>query len=248
MIRAVLIDDESDSLFMLKDLLRVHCPDVQVVGEAGGVAGGVNEIERTRPDLLFLDIDLDTGNGFELLDQLHSREIHVIFVTAHDDHALRAFQYSAVDYLLKPVAGTELRKAVDKLAGRHGEAQKNVHLELLLQNIRTLKSSEQKMAIPTLNGLDFVFLKDILRCESSGSYTNILLSDGKAILSSRAIREYEELLPEDLFLRVHNSHIVNLNRIKRYEKGRGGYIVMEDDSTVEVAIRRREEFLKKVLK
>jgi len=248
MIRAVLIDDEPDSIFILKELLRTHCPEVRVVGEADGIPAALEEIDRTLPDLLFLDINLADSDGFELLDRLQSRELRVIFVTAHDDQALRAFRYSAIDYLLKPVDGADLRRAVDKLTERRREDGGNNHLDILLENIRALQASDQKIAIPMLTGLIFIFPRDIVRCESTGNYTNIIMSDGSSLLSSRPIGDYEDLLPDNLFMRVHNSHIVNLNRIQKYERGRGGYIVMEDDSVVEVAIRRREEFLKRVLK
>jgi two-component system LytT family response regulator len=247
MIRSLVIDDEPDSRFVLSNLLQTRCPQVSVVGEADGVDAALELIERTAPDLLFLDIRLGPGDGFEILDRVQSTSPQVIFVTAFDDHALRAFRYSAVDYLLKPVAESDLLQAVDKVAQRR---QENTlpELEVLLHNLRALQASGQKMAIPTVNGLDFLFLKDIVRLEASGAYTEIHRSEGRPMLSTRSLQEYEDLLPRGLFIRVHTSHIINLNKVVKYEKGRGGHLIMENQSIVEVAIRRRGDFLRQILR
>jgi two-component system LytT family response regulator len=248
MIRTVLVDDEIDSILVLKRLLQIHCPEVGIVGEADGITKALEIIEQTAPDLLLLDIAINTGNAFDLLKRLGNFEFQVIFVTAFNDRAIDAFRYSAVDYLLKPVDGSLLRKAVEKAAGRMTEKQVTQNLRVLMGNIGALQVSNQKMAIPTLNGLTFVYFRDILRLEAEGSYTRVILEDGRSIVATRSIKEYETLLPGSLFYRVHHSHIVHLNKVKEYRKGRGGHIIMEDGTSIEVAIRRREDFLKRLMK
>lgn len=248
MIRTILVDDEIDSILVLRRLLKTHCPEVEIVGEADGIPKALDIIEHTAFDLLLLDIAIDTGNAFDLLNSLGNFDFQVIFVTALNDRAVDAFRYSAVDYLLKPVDGALLATAVERAAKRMTEKQVTQNLKVLLDNIGALQVSNQKMAIPTLNGLTFVYFKDILRFEAEGSYTKVILEDGRQIMATRSIKEYETLLPETIFYRVHHSHIVHLNKVREYRKGRGGYIVMEDGTSIEVAIRRREDFLKRLMK
>ncbi|HEV9037621.1 MAG TPA: LytTR family DNA-binding domain-containing protein [Puia sp.] len=248
MIRTILVDDEIDSILVLRRLLKTHCPDVEIVGEADAITKALDIIEHTSPDLLLLDIAIDTGNAFDLLNRLGNFNFQVIFVTAFNDRAIDAFRYSAVDYLLKPVDGSLLQKAVEKAAGRMTEKQMTQNLKVLLDNTVALQVSNQKMAIPTLNGLTFVYFRDILRFEAEGSYTKVVLEDGRQIMATRSIKDYETLLPESIFYRVHHSHIIHLNKIREYRKGRGGYIIMEDGTSIEVAIRRREDFLKRLMK
>jgi two-component system, LytTR family, response regulator len=248
MVRAVLVDDEADSILVLRKLLEINCPEVEVVGQADGVTTAFEVIEQQSPDLLLLDISMNNGNAFDLLNKLDTLKYQVIFVTAFDSHAIEAFKYSAVDYLLKPVHGDNLRMAVEKAMQKSRQLEVTDHLKILLDNINALQLSQQKMAIPTMTGLTFIYLKDILRLESKGSYTTVFLLDGKHIITVRSIREFEKILPEALFYRIHNSHIINLNRVQEYQKGRGGYVLMEDDTSIEVALRRKEEFLRKLLK
>jgi two-component system, LytTR family, response regulator len=248
MIRTLLVDDEIDSILVLRKLLEINCPEVEVVGQADGVVSAVPVIERELPDLLLLDVAMNGGSAFDLLNSLEEIKFQVIFISAYNTHAIEAFKYSAVDYLLKPVDGGQLRNAVDRAVRVASGRGMEERLRVLLNNITALQQAQQKIAVPTMNGLTFVFLKDILRLESKGSYTTIILAGGKQVVTARSIREYEVLLPDTIFYRVHNSHIVNLNRVQEYQKGRGGFVVMEDDSSIEVAIRRREEFLRKLLK
>lgn len=248
MIRTILVDDEIDSILVLKRLLGTHCPDVEIVGEACGVEKALEIIEKTTPDLLLLDITIDNGNAFDVLDRLNVVNYQVIFVTGMNDRAIDAFKYSAVDYLLKPVDSALLRNAVERAAARAKAKNVSDHLKVLLDNFNALQVSHQKMAIPTLNGLTFVYLKDIHRFEADGSYTKVILENGTQILATRSIKEYETLLPEAIFYRVHYSHIINLNKVQEYQKGRGGFIIMEDGTSIEVAIRRREDFLRRLLK
>jgi len=248
MIKTVLVDDEIDSIKVLQRLLSAYCPDVMVVGKADGVETGLHVIQTTKPDLVILDIEMTHGNAFDLLNQLQPIDFQVIFVTAFDNYAIRAFKYSAVDYLLKPVDIDDLRGAVER-AGRKVQGRSFIdQMETLLYNVETFQLTQQKMAVPTLTGLVFIPIKDIMRFEAKGSYTSIYLTNTEEIVATRNIKEYEDLLPDAIFCRVHNSHIINLHKIQKYHKGRGGYIIMEDGSNIEVASRRREEFLRRLLK
>jgi two-component system LytT family response regulator len=248
MIRAVLVDDEIDSIRVLERLLETFCPQVGIVGKADGVETALQTIQASLPDLVILDIEMTQGNAFDLLNQLHPMTFQVIFVTAFDNYAVRAFKYSAIDYLLKPVDIDDLRSALDRVTERMQEKDVTGKMKILLDNMGTLNLSQQKMAVPTITGLMFVAIRDIIRFEAKGNYTVIFLNNGDQVMASRNIKDYEDLLPESIFCRVHNSHIINLQKIQKYHKGRGGYVIMEDGSSIEVASRRREEFLRRLLK
>jgi two-component system, LytTR family, response regulator len=248
LIRAVLIDDETDSNRILQTLLENYCPQVAVVGTADGVNTAVEVIRDVQPDLVFMDIEMTHGNAFDLLNRLQPVNFHVIFVTAFDNHAIRAFKYNAIDYLLKPVNIRELCAAVDRLSGKVVESNLLGRVRSTLENMRGVDTGERKIAFPTLNGLSFVAIRDIIRLEAKGGYTLIHLQDNTKLTTTGTIKEYEELLPDIIFFRIHQSHIINLNKIKSYQKGRGGYVTMDDDSEIEVASRRREEFMQRLLK
>jgi two-component system LytT family response regulator len=246
--KAVLIDDEVDSIQVLKNLLHTHCPGVEIVGEANSVTSALQVIEQRMPDLLLLDIAINDETAFDLLDRLPAVNFHVIFITAWDNHAVRAFRYSAIDYLLKPVDGDDLRKAINKVESKANNNQILDQLKVLEDNISTFQSSQQKIAIPTISGLSFMLLNDILRLEANANCTNIYVSNKTRIVTTRSISEWEGFLPDTIFYRIHNSHIINLNKVQKYRKGRGGALVMEDGTEIEVALRRRDDFLRRLLK
>lgn len=248
MIRTLLIDDEIDSIRVLQRLLETYCPQVSIVGTASGVETALELIRETKPDLVLLDIEMSQGNAFDLLNQLQPLEFQVIFVTAFDNYAIRAFKYSAVDYLLKPVDIDDLRNAIGRVQTDPEPLDLAQQMRILLENVGMLQLSQQKMAIPTITGLIFIPVQDVIRFEAKGNYTTIYLTNGEPIVATRTIKDYEEVLPENIFCRIHISHIINLSRIQKYQKGRGGSVVMEDGSIIEVASRRREEFLRKLLK
>lgn len=247
MIQAVLIDDETDSNRILQTLLENYCPNVRVVGTADGVETATTLISDVRPDLVFMDIEMNEGNAFDLLNRLQPIQFHVIFVTAFDNHAVRAFKYNAIDYLLKPVNIRELCAAVDKLSGRQAESGIMERVKGLLDAMRA-DPGDRKMAVPTTTGLAFIALRNIVRLEAKGAYTIIHLQDSSKVNSTVPFGYYEDLLPDGVFFRVHHSHIINLNKIKSYQKGRGGHVTMEDGSSIEVATRRRENFMQRLLK
>lgn len=248
LINAVLIDDEIDSNRILQTLLENYCPQVRVVGMADGVETATALIRGVKPDLVFMDIEMTEGNAFDLLNRLQPIGFHIIFVTAFDNHAVRAFRYNAIDYLLKPVNIRELRAAVERISGKDMEADMLKRVQNMLENISGASPVERKMAVPTADGLSFISLREVIRLEACGSYTVIHLQDKTKVDSMIPIKEYEDLLPDSLFFRIHNSHIINLNKIKSYQKGRGGYVTMDDNSFIEVASRRREGFMERLLK
>jgi two-component system LytT family response regulator len=248
MIRTVLVDDERDSIRVLQILLEKYCPQVEVVGTAEGVETALAVIQATRPDLLLLDIEMTQGNAFDLLNQLRPLTFQVIFVTAFDNYAIRAFKYSAVDYLLKPVDIDELVSAIGRVIERSQQRSIIDQMQLFLDNMGTYGLAQQKMAVPTVDGLIFINLREVVRLEAKSAYTQINLENGEAVMATRTIKDYEDILPETLFCRIHNSHIINLQKIEKYHKGRGGYVVLEDGSEIEVASRRRQEFLRRLLK
>ena len=243
--KAIIVDDEPRNLRILKNLLEEFCPEVTVTGEAESAETAITLNRNTEPDLVLLDIEMPFGNAFDLLDKLMPVNFQVIFVTAFDNYALKAFRYYALDYLLKPVDIEELKSAIKKAAERVREKNMSNKLDVFLKTIKTGKSPLQKIGLPTNEGLVFTNVDDIVRCEASGSYTIIHLQDKQKHMVSKSLKEYEDLLPEDNFCRIHHSHIINLDYVKKYYKGRGGYIEMIDNTTIEVATRKRDEFLAK---
>ena len=248
MIRTVLIDDEIDSIRVLQRLLEGYCPKVNIVGTADGLDTALPLIREKKPDLVLLDIEMAQGNAFDLLNQLQPIEFQVIFVTAFDNYAIRAFKYSAIDYLLKPVDIDDLRSAIERVKTGPREDTIVQQMRTLLENVGAMQASQQKMAIPTITGLAFISLHDIIRFEAKGNYTCIYMTKEDPVITTRIIKEYEDILPGSVFFRIHNSHIINISRIKKYHKGRGGSVEMEDGSIIEVASRRRDEFLRLLLK
>lgn len=243
--RALIIDDEPKNVRILRKLLEDYCPQIEVAGEAGDARAAFSIIRELKPELLFLDIEMPYGNAFDLLDKLMPVNFEIIFITAFDDYTLKAFKYSALDYLLKPVDIDELKAAVKKAAEKIAGKNINQQLGNLLSNLKNSQAPLQKIALPSADGIVFISVEDIIRCEASGNYTIIYADSKEKITASKNIKDYEEILPPGIFCRIHNSHIINLNRIKKYHRGRGGFVVMDDGTSIEVASRRRDEFLAK---
>ncbi len=245
MINAVIIDDEPKNIKVFKNMLQEFCPHVQLLGEADNSKTGKKLILETKPQLVFLDIEMPYGNGFDLLNDLIPVDFEIIFVTAFDKYMLQALKYSALDYLLKPVNIDELKIAVKNAEGRIQKNSVNQQLHILLDNFKKKEPALKKIAIPTADGFDFISISDIVRCEAQGAYTKIYINNSRSFLVSRSLKDYENLLPEDIFFRIHHSHLINLNYITKYNRGRGGLVELEDGSKIEVATRRKDEFLKK---
>lgn len=243
MLSAFIVDDKPANIETLQQLLTGYCPQVQVLGHARNIADGYRDISGLRPEIVFLDIEMPGGNGFELLRKFSQVTFETIFVTAYDHYAVEAFRQHALDYLLKPIDIEALQQAVMK-AGRQTELkQTNERLVKFLLQTQATAGLDTKISLPVQDGYVFIDTKDITRCEASGSYSWFYLTGGKKLMVSMRLKECEQLLPEDRFYRVHNSHIVHIRYVSRYVRGRGGYILMHDDSAVEVAASRKDAFL-----
>lgn len=246
MIRAIIVDDEKHCREELSAILKSVAPDIEVVAEAVGVHDAVSLIQRLRPGLLFLDISLGDGTGFDVLEKASYRDFRVVFVTAHDQFAIRAFRFNALDYILKPVDIEMVAEAVDKVRLQPlFSAGFEERLESLInKNQHTLK----KIALPAFDGITMLNISDIIRCSSDGGYTTFHTIKDRQIVVSRSIKEYDELLTPMNFFRVHQSHLVNLNYVSQYLKEDGGMLVMEDGSRIEVSRRRKEPLMDVLLK
>lgn len=245
MIRAMIIDDETKGRMALREKLNAFCPEVEVVAEAASGSEAISLINQHRPQLIFLDIEMPRMTGFEMLNQIPDKSFHIIFTTAYDQYAIQAIKYAAFDYLLKPVDIDELKSAVARIAETK-TPQTAKQAELLAANLQQKASSLHKLAIPTLDGLHFYDIKDIIYLEANSNYTNLYLAGKVKIIASKTLKEFEELLSGDQFFRTHHSFIINLNYIKRYIKGDGGQIEMQNGAIVDVSRRKKEEFLRRM--
>ena len=244
-ITAIIIDDERHSCDALKMLLAKCCPHVHIANICYSGEEGIKSIGESKPDLVFLDIEMPQMNGFQMLEQLPGINFEIIFTTSYDQYAITAFKFSALDYLLKPVDREELERAVQKVSKKINPPVSQ-QLEILLQKINQSTTAVQRIALPTMQGLEFVPVDSIISCSSSNNYTEFFLADKKRLLVSRTLKEIEDMLAEHSFLRVHNSHVVNLNAITRYVKGEGGYLLLTDGSTVDVSRSRKEMLMQRL--
>lgn len=242
MINCVIIDDEPKNNRLLQNMLSMHCQDVNILAVETNAKSGVEIIRELQPQLVFLDIEMPHLSGFDVLKQLEPLSFEVIFVTAFSHYAVDAFEHQATGYITKPVNAEKLQAAVNTAIKRIGEKTINKNLfSLLAQNNR--QEIPDKIPLSTTGGLLFVKLADIVFCESSGNYTHFFLNDGKKTVVSRQLGEYEKLLPENSFIRIHDKYIISLSYIKEYIKGSGGEVVLENGKQLPVATRRKEEFL-----
>ncbi|UII32146.1 LytTR family DNA-binding domain-containing protein [Fulvivirga ulvae] len=242
--RAIIIDDEENIRITIRNMLHVHCPEIKVVAEAEGVNSAVMQIERYMPDLVFLDVNIQGGTGFDLLKLVNHTAFKLIFITAYDEFALRAFKYSAVDYLLKPIDPEELEAAVSKAIDAHSINDQRHQFSLLLNSYKHTASSPQKIILKTTESIHLVSIPDIIRCEAQGNYTQFSLTHNRKILVSKTLKEYDELLSDHNFFRVHHSHLINIEFIERIDKREGGYVVLEDHSEIPISVRKRDQLFK----
>jgi two-component system LytT family response regulator len=244
MIRAIIVDDEVHCVEMLAWQLEKYCPQVQVIATCPSGMEGIAAIREKKPDLVFLDIEMPRMNGFEMLQALPKIDFDIIFTTAYDQFAIRAIKFSALDYLLKPIDKDELRASLDKIKENPNQLISTQQLNMLLSNLHQVHNGLQKIALPTLEGYEMVMSEHIVRCESDSNYTLIYLKNNSKTIVSKTLKEVEELLEGHHFFRVHHSHLINLNEIKKYVKGDGGYLVMSDNSTVSVSRSKKDALLK----
>jgi two-component system LytT family response regulator len=243
LLRDILVDDEFNSLQNLEQKLVKFCPDIQVVAAVQKPDEAILLIRQHRPDVIFLDIEMPRMNGFRMLDELGQYEFEIVFTTAYNHYAVDAIRISAFDYLTKPIAIKDLQKTVERLALRTKLHTKD-KMEAFRASLLSPKSQEEKVGIPTSDGLEFIPIKNIVHIESSSNYSKLYLIDGKKLLVTKLLGEFEEMLQPYQFFRVHNSHLINLTHIKKYSRGEGGQVVMQNDDVIDISRRKKDEFLK----
>ena len=242
MIKAVIVDDEKNNQELISNLLKSYAENIQVVGLADSVESAYKTIQEHQPDLIFLDIQMPDGTGFDLLKKFEKINFKIIFVTAHQEFAIEAFKYSALDYILKPLSPANLLAAVKKAEETMGNDELNMKLKILLNNIAEPFKNKKKIVLKTMERIYSVDLDDIIRFESDGGYTKVYLTDGKRIMVSKTMKEYDDLLMDAGFLRVHHSHLINMNHLFCFEKAEG-HVVMKDDSIVPVSNRKKDHLM-----
>lgn len=242
MMKAVIIDDEEDSRKILASYLAKYCADVEVCGFGESVATGIGVIQKHNPDVVFLDIEMPYGNGFDLLDSIKEITFETVFVTAFDHYAIQALNQSAAYYLLKPISIDELINAVNKIRAERSEANYTRHSRVLLDNLRT--PVNQKIMLPTMEGFEIVAIKTILYCEAADNFTRFYLEDvAIPLLICKTLKYFEEILKEHRFLRIHRSYLINPDYVIRYTKGKGGSVTMKNKKELEMSAEKRQLFL-----
>jgi two-component system LytT family response regulator len=242
--RAIIVDDEANSRDSIKRMLHVSCPTIEIVGEGDGVESGYSSIIKNEPDLVFLDIKMPDGTGFDLLNKFPEINFKIIFVTAYEEYAIKAFKFNAIDYVTKPIDPNELKQAVERASLSKPESSITDTVRLLLESINKVNSSNQhkKIVLRTLNTIHVIEVGRIIRCESDRNYTVFHLTGGEKILVSRSMKEYHELLEENSFFRVHNSHIINLNFVRKFQRDEL-ICLLTDNTSVPVSYRKRDELM-----
>lgn len=245
MITAVLIEDDKHLRKGLNALLDRYTNDIAIIGEAEDVKTGITTIQKLKPQVIFLDIHLSDGTGFDILEKLMEAQgkinAHVIFITAHEQYAVKAFKFSALDFILKPVDPEELQNTIAKIKEVVGKTNSFEHIDLLLENIRKKVDNFKRIALSTSDGIHLFEVSDIIRCEAKINYTQFYIKNHKPVLISRTLKEYEELLTEHGFERIHQSHLINLSYLKSYIKNDGGYVIMADNTSIPIAQSKKEK-------
>lgn len=240
---AVIIDNEAHIISSLKALLKHYCPEVNIVGDADGCASGEQLILNSHPDIVFLDVEMDDGTGIELVQRMSYKQLHVIFITAHDKYAIDAFKCSAIDFLLKPIDPDDLIEAVKKYdqVSKVNDLEKQV--AVLTDHLRSENPRKTKILLSDNESMHLVKTEDILWCTAEGSYTRFKLLDHSEIMVSKNLKSYEDLLSERDFVRIHNSYLVNINHIKRFERSEGGVVIMQNDGILPVSVRKKDSLM-----
>lgn len=246
MITALIVDDEEKNRETLAKMFDMFCPDVKVIGKAEDANSAYEIIQKDKPQVVFLDIEMPGGDGFSLIEKFDTIDFQIIFTTAHAAYAIKAIKFAALDYLLKPINLNELKVAVEK-AIANKDSKSNLELDKKIEVLKDNRVNNnfefQKIALSTLEGIEYYSIDQILRCEADRAYCKFHFVGGKQILVSKPLSEFEELLNECNFYRVHKSNMVNLAHIKKYVRGAGGYVILSDDSHVDVSVRRKEDLM-----
>lgn len=242
-IRSLIVEDEFKSIQILRSLLNEYCPEVEVVDDASTMEIAVRKIHEQKPELVFLDIALPDGDGFEILDSFEKINFKVIFVTAYDRYAIRAFEFAALHYLLKPINHIDLQKAVY----RFSETKEKIDIkEKLMTYYFNQQNNHRKLILPAIEGLNIIDIDQLVRCEASHNYTFCYLTNNRKILVSKSLSNFEEILEDSIFIRIHNKHLINLQFVKKYIKGQGGCVIMQDNEEINVSKLKKPEFLEKL--
>jgi len=245
MINAIIIDDEQHCSDRLSSLLQENHQDIiNLCGAFSDIEKGLSAIIKLHPQLVFLDVQIHDKTGFDLLKQLPKIDFDIIFTTAYEKYAVQAIKFSALDYLLKPVTQEDLGFAINKSAEKNKLNDTSAKLDTLFHNLKNIQGMSKKICVPVVTGLVFLEIADIIRCESEINYTTIFLKDKQKLVVAKTLKEFEEMLTEYNFFRVHNSHLINLAYIKSYNKGKGGFVTLSDSTSIEVSTRRKEDFIK----
>lgn len=244
MIRTILIDDEINCLSSLEILLQMHCPSVQIVCKCQSPIDALAEIESLQPDLIFLDVEMPMMNGFDVLEQIRTKPVSVIFTTAYDQYAIKAIRYSALDYLLKPIDPKDLVQSILRFEAQSSNPT-HEQFQFLIDKISQKEHTHNKLAIPNLEGFKMISIDDIVFCEADDNYTHIVLKNDQKMIASRTLKEIQRLLDEyQTFIRVHHSYLINLNEVEQYIRGDGGYLMMSDGSHINVSRSKKKNLLK----
>src|SRR4030095_13836366 len=245
--RAIIVDDEPDGIRTLQKMLELNCPEVEIEATCTNATDAKQKLEELRPDLVFLDIRMPGKSGLDMLTELSSINFEVIFVTAHNEYLLPALQFSAVDYLMKPVDEDRLVEAIQRVEKRLSQKRTTGQAEILLHNINKVGFPlEMRLCLPTQKGFTILKLEEIAYCEAQRSYTIFRLINNKSIIVSKPLFDYDKLLADTVFLRVHKSFLINLMHVKEYTRGEGGTVIMSNGMEIEVSRRKKEQFLVKV--
>jgi len=239
MIKTVIIDDEQNNLIALRKTLEIFCLEIEIIAEANNVESGIEAINKYQPNLIFLDIEMPDGTGFDLLQAFDKINFQVIFVTAFNQYAIKAFQFSAVDYILKPIVPELLIKAVHKASKQPNQGD----LEKLVKNLLDNRDNIASLALPTFDGIQIEKTENILYCESEDNYTKFFLKDGTMVMVSRTLKEYDAVLSDSNFFRIHQSYLINLSEVKKYVKGDGAFVVLSNDKRIDVSRRRKQALI-----
>lgn len=243
MIRTIIIDDETDGREALKLAIENYCPEISIIDLCPNADDGIKSIRHHAPDLVFLDIQMPYKSGFNLLEELGAFDFEVIFVTAHERYAIKAIKFSALDYLLKPVDIDDLQKAVQKAEYRIKHKGYRNHYASLLKNIKYGSKPMDKLAIPTMEGIIFEPVDNIIYCEADGNYTKIFMKGNRKLLVSKNLKDFESILEDSGFFRIHHTYLINMKHILQYVKGDGGYVILEGNHHLDVSRRKKEAFL-----
>ncbi|SNY95452.1 LytR/AlgR family response regulator transcription factor [Flagellimonas pacifica] len=242
-LKVVIVEDEKHSRETLKTLLEEFCRDVKVIAMASSVNEAIKVLSVFSPDVVFLDIELQSGVGFDILEQIKEPSFEIIFTTAFEKYAIKAIKFSSLDYLLKPIDLDELQQAVEKARNRMDTNVYRQQIDNLMQSLSRESNKQEKICLATTAGMEFIAIEDIVLCKAGGSYTSFILKDKKKLLVSKHLKEYENLLADQQFMRVHNSYLINLKEVKKYIKSDGGYIIMSNDMHVNLSPRKKDDLM-----